>query len=148
MKRNLKRNTMNFLTILKMKLKPPHNWLRKKQKLTRKMKCMLKEKPITKKVNNSQRPLCMIFTILLTLWNSEQINGLFIKLFCFSSDFDETWWSCSYPSVLQFHQVSSKSDEKQKSFINSPFFCSEFQSVNRIVKIIHSAYSIKVQKIS
>ena len=24
-------------------------------------------------------------------------------------------------------QVSSKSDEKQKSFINSPFFCSEFQ---------------------
>ena len=24
--------------------------------------------------------------------------------------------------VLQFHQVSSKSDEKQTSFINSPFF--------------------------
>ena len=44
----------------------------------------------------------------------------------------------SYPCVLQFHQVSSKSDEKQKSFINSPFFCSEFQSVNRIVKIVHS----------
>ena len=47
-------------------------------------------------------------------------------------DFDETW--CTY-----FHQVSSKSDEKQKSFINSPFFCSEFQSVSRIVKIVHSA---------
>ena len=40
--------------------------------------------------------------------------------------------------VLQFHQVSSKSDEKQKSFINSPFFCSEFQSVSRIVIIVHS----------
>ena len=32
-------------------------------------------------------------------------------------------------------QVSSKSDEKQKKFFNSLFFCSEFQSVNRIVKI-------------
>ena len=29
-----------------------------------------------------------IFMILLTLWNSEQKNGLLIKLFCFSSDFD------------------------------------------------------------
>ena len=36
-----------------------------------------------------------------------------------------------------FH-VSSESDEKQKSFINSPFFCSEFQGVSRIVKIVHS----------
>ena len=41
--------------------------------------------------------------------------------------------------LVQLHQVSSKSDEKQKSFINSPFFCSEFQSVSRIVKIVHSA---------
>ena len=65
--------------------------------------------------------LCTIFTILLTLWNSEQKNGLLIKLFCFSSDFDETWWSCSYPCVLQFHQALSKSNEKQKSFINSRF---------------------------
>ena len=31
--------------------------------------------------------LCMIFTILLTLWNSEQTNGLLIKLFYFTSDF-------------------------------------------------------------
>ena len=82
----------------------------------------------------SPKALCTIFTILLTLWNSDQKNRLLIKLFCFSSDFDETWWSCSYPSVLQFHQVSSKSDEKQKSFINGPFFCSEFKSVSRIVK--------------
>ena len=89
--------------------------------------------------NFGTAPLCTIFTILLTLWNSEQKNGLLIKLFCFSSDFDETWWSCSYPCVLQFHQVSSKSDEKQKSFINSLFFCSEFQSASRIVKIVHSA---------
>ena len=39
--------------------------------------------------------LCTIFTIPLTLWNSEQKNGLLIKLFCFSSDFDETWWNGS-----------------------------------------------------
>ena len=64
------------------------------------------------------------------------------KNFCFSSDFDETWWRYSYPCVLQFYQVSSKSDEKQKSFINSPFFCSEFQSVSRIVKIVHSGWSV------
>ena len=47
--------------------------------------------------------------------------------------------SCSYPCVLQYLQVSSKSDEKQKKIINSPFFCLEFQSVSRIVKIEHSA---------
>ena len=82
--------------------------------------------------------LCTIFTILLTLWNSEQKNGLLIKLFLFSSDFYETSWSFSYPCELQFHQVASKSDEKQKSVINSPFFCSEFWSVSRIMKIIHS----------
>ena len=63
--------------------------------------------------NTSQ---CTIFTILLTLWNSEQKNGPLIKLFCFSSDFDETWWSCSYLCVLQFHQVSSKSRKSQKKF--------------------------------
>ena len=40
--------------------------------------------------------------------------------------------------MLQFHQVSSKLDEKQKSFINNPFLCLEFQSVSRIVKIVHS----------
>ena len=38
---------------------------------------------------------------------------------------------------LQVHQVSSKSEEKQKSFIDSPFFSPEFQSVSRIVKIVH-----------
>ena len=88
--------------------------------------------------------LCMIFTILQTLWNSEQKNGLLIKLFCFSFDLDENWWSCSYPCALQFHQVSSKLDEKQKSFINSPFFCSEFQSVSRIVKIKHSGWGPQI----
>ena len=86
--------------------------------------------------------LCTIFTILLTLWNSEQKNGLLIKKFCFSSDFDETWGNCSTHGYLQLHQVWSKSEEKQKSFINSPFFCSEFQSVSRIVKIVHSAYGL------
>ena len=38
-----------------------------------------------------------------------------------------------YP--LQFHQVSSKSDETQKRFINCLFFCSEFQSVRRIIEL-------------
>ena len=46
---------------------------------------------------------------------------------------------CIFVFLQVLHQVSSKSDEKQKSFINSPFFFSEFQSVSRIVKIIHSA---------
>ena len=94
---------------------------------------------------NQAAALCMIFTILLTLWNSEQKNGVLINIFfCFSCDFDETWWwSCSYSCVLQFHQVSSKSDEKQKRFINCLFFCSEFQSVSRIVKIVHSAEDYK-----
>ena len=40
------------------------------------------------------------------------------------------------------HQFSSKSDEKQISFINSLFFCSEFQSVSRIV-IVHSSVGMK-----
>ena len=54
------------------------------------------------------------------------------------TNFNEIWWSYSFPCVLQFLQVSSKSDKKQKSFINSQFFCSEIQSVDRIVKIVHS----------
>ena len=28
--------------------------------------------------------------------------------------------------------------KNKKSFINNPFFCSEFESVSRIVKIVHS----------
>ena len=32
--------------------------------------------------------------------------------------------------------------KNKKSFINSPFFCSEFQSVSRIMKIVHSGYRI------
>ena len=39
-------------------------------------------------------------------------------------------------NFTKFHQNQMK---KQKSFINSLFFCSEFQSVSRIVKFIHSA---------
>ena len=69
----------------------------------------------------------MIFMILLTLWNSEQKNGLLMKLFCFSSDFDETWWNSSTHWVLQLHQVSSKSDEKQKSFIIARFSVQNFK---------------------
>ena len=39
-------------------------------------------------------------------------------------------------NFTKFHQNQMKN---KKSFINSPFFCSEFQSVSRIVKIVHSA---------
>ena len=55
--------------------------------------------------------LCTIFTILLTLWNSEPKKLLKIKLFGFSSDFDETWWSCSihmYYKFTKFHQIRMK----------------------------------------
>ena len=72
--------------------------------------------------------LYMIFTILLILWNSEQKNRILKKLFCFSSNFDKTTTS---PSFIKIRW-------KTKSFINSPFFCSEFQSISRIVKIVHS----------
>ena len=54
--------------------------------------------------------LCMIFTILLRLWNSEQKNGLLIKR-CFSSDFDETWRNCSTHgnyNFTKFHQNQMK----------------------------------------
>ena len=76
-------------------------------------------------------------TDTLKIWTEKRAIN---KTFLFLSDFDETWWSCSTHCVLRFHQVSSKSDEKQKSFIKGPFFCSEFQSVSRIVKIVHSAF--------
>ena len=36
---------------------------------------------------------------------------------------------------LTFMKIRIK---KQKSFINSPFFCSEFQSVSRIMKVVRS----------
>ena len=44
-----------------------------------------------------------------------------------------------YYNFTKFHQNRMKN----KSFINSPFFCSEFQSVSRIVKIVHSANVMK-----
>ena len=47
-------------------------------------------------------------------------------------------------NFTKFHQNQMKN---KKHFINSPFFCSEFQSVSRIVKIVHSAdYRKKIQK--
>ena len=56
--------------------------------------------------------LCTIFTILQTLWNSEQKNAMLIKLFCFSSNLDETWWNISTHEEQPLRQVSSKSEEK------------------------------------
>ena len=66
--------------------------------------------------------LCTIFTILLTLWNSEQKNGLLKKLFCFSSDFDKTRWGCSihgYYNFTKFHQNRMKN---KKVFLIAHFW--------------------------
>ena len=52
-------------------------------------------------------------TDTLKFWTQKRAIN---KTFLFSIDFDETWLSCSYPCVLQFHQVSSKSDEKKKYY--------------------------------
>ena len=41
-----------------------------------------------------------------------------------------------YYNFTKFHQNRMKN---KKRFINSPFFCSEFQTVSRTVKIVHSA---------
>ena len=90
--------------------------------------------------------LYTIFTILLTLWNSEQKNALLKFFFCFSSDFDETWWNCSTNTWITPTSPSFIKNqlENKNSFINGPFFCSEFQSVNRIVKIVHSAIVLSI----
>ena len=40
-------------------------------------------------------------------------------------------------NFTKFHQNQMKN--KKKVLVNSPFFCWEFQSVSRIVKIVHSA---------
>ena len=42
------------------------------------------------------------------------LNVSFEKLFGFSSEFNEIWWSCSYPCVLTLHQISLNLNEKQK----------------------------------
>ena len=46
------------------------------------------------------------------------LNVSYIKLIGFSSEFNETWSSCSKHDVLQ---VLSISDEKQTSFIHNTF---------------------------
>ena len=43
-----------------------------------------------KSYDHQDDALCTIFTILLTLWNSEQKSGLLIKRFCFFIWF---WWN-------------------------------------------------------
>ena len=49
-------------------------------------------------------------------------NGLLIKLFCFWSYFDETWWDCSthaYYNLTKFHQ----SRIKNKKLLLIAHFC-------------------------
>ena len=62
-------------------------------------------------------------------WTEKQaINKTFLFFIRF-------WWKL----VLQSHQVSLKSDEKQN--ISCPFFYLGFQSVSRIVKIVHCVHN-------
>ena len=50
------------------------------------------------------------------------LNVFDIKLLFFSSEFnEETWWSCSTHRVLQQHQISLHSYEKNNSFISNKF---------------------------
>ena len=49
------------------------------------------------------------------------LNVFDIKPLFFSSEFIETWWNCSTHRVLQLHQVSLHSDEKNNSFISNTF---------------------------
>ena len=48
--------------------------------------------------------------------------------------------------VVTHMYYNIKSGWKTKTFFNSPFFCSDFQSVSRIVKIAHSGSRIRQQK--
>ena len=59
------------------------------------LKSVKKNSVLASLSSNAPFALCKIFTIRLTLWNFEQKNGLLIKLFCFLSNFDESWWNCS-----------------------------------------------------
>ena len=49
------------------------------------------------------------------------LNVFDIKLLFFSSEWNETWWSCSNLCVLQLHQVSLNSDDKTNSFMSNTF---------------------------
>ena len=41
-------------------------------------------------------------------WFKNTKNGPLINLFCFSSNFDETWWSCSTPMCTSFIKIGWK----------------------------------------
>ena len=47
----------------------------------------------------------------------DHLLNVSLKNFCFSFEFNENWWRCSYLCVLKLHQVSLNWDEKQKSFL-------------------------------
>ena len=48
-----------------------------------------------------------------------------------------------YYNFTKFHQNQMKN---KRGFFNSPFFCSEFQSVSSVVKIIHSAGGVPIKQ--
>ena len=81
-------------------------------------------------------------TDTLKFWTEKRA---IIKLFCFSSDFDETWWSCSTHFVLQFHQISSKLDEKQKVLLIARFSVQNFKVSVELWKsyIVGSGYMVE-----
>ena len=55
--------------------------------------------------------------IYLPLMDRPTVKCVIRKPFCFSFEFNENWWSCSYLCVLKLHQVSLNSNETQKSFL-------------------------------
>ena len=57
-------------------------------------------------------------TDTLKFWTK---NELLLKLFCFSSDFDGTWWNCS-TTTSSFLKIRWKT--KKERFISSPFLFS------------------------
>ena len=76
-------------------------------------------------------------TDTLKFWTEKRaINKTFFVFHLILMKFCEIVVHMSNYNFNKFHQNQMKN---KNFFINRPFFCAEFQSVNRIVKIVHSA---------
>ena len=77
-----------------------------------------------------------IFTILLKFWTEKRaINKNFFGFHLILIKFGEVVVTHVYYNFTRLHHNRMKN---KKSYINSPFFYSEFQGVSRIVIIVHS----------
>ena len=66
-------------------------------------------------------PIFLYSRIHLPLMDGLSVKYVIKKLFCFSFEFNENYWNCSYLCVLIFDQVSLNLNGKQKSFLNDTF---------------------------